>query len=301
MKRRLRKSCPFLGEEKVLYCRAFPLKKPLPFEKIYGPENLCLKGNFARCPIYRERGAEKKAPSKICPFVEVETVSYCKLFPAKKVPLSGVFELENPCTTEKHQLCPLFVALKQGDLLRERVGGTEGFTLDPSVTYLPEHYWIREVEGGHVLGLDDFAQALLGPIGGLVLPKEGDLLKKGEILLTVQGAMGKVELLSPLELEVMEINRSLKEDPLLLNRDPYGKGWILKARLMQLPHEAYKGESAHSWMRRELERIYLLVADGEIRTMLDGGDVTFGWAFEMDEKKREQAMRTFLYVKAERR
>lgn len=301
MKRKLKKSCPFLGEEKVLCCRAFPLKKPLPFEKIYGPENLCLKGNYTRCPVYRERGGEKKGSGKICPFVEVETVSYCKLFPAKKVPLSGVFELENPCTTDRHELCPLFAALKQGDLLRERIEATEGFTLDPSATYLPEHYWIREEGEGHVMGLDDFAQALLGPIRKLFLPEEGELLRKGDILLTVEGAMGKVELLSPMDIEVMEVNRGLKDDPLLVNRDPYGKGWILKARLMQLPDEVYKGESARSWMRRELERVLPLVSDSEIRTMVDGGEISVSWAFELDAEKRKEAMRAFLYVKAERR
>lgn len=301
MKRGLKKSCPFLGEEKVLYCRAFPLKKALPFEKIYGPENLCLKGNFARCPVYRERGSERKVSGKICPFAEVETVSYCRLFPAKKVPLSGVFELENPCTTDRHELCPLFAALRQGDLLRGRAEATEGFALDPSAMYLPEHYWIREEGEGYVLGLDDFAQALLGPIRKLSLPKEGEFLRKGDTLLTVEGATGKVELLSPMDLEVIKVNGALRRDPFLVNRDPYGKGWILKARFAQLPHEVYKGESAQSWMKRELERIVPLVSDSEIRTMVDGGEVSVGWAFELDAEKRREAMQAFLYVKAERR
>lgn len=296
MKRDTKKGCPFLGEEKALYCRAFPLKKPLPFDRIYGPDNLCLREGYHDCPIFKENGGGERYQGEICPFVEVETVCYCELFPAKKVPLSGVFELGNPCATERHETCPLFLAVKQGDLEGLRVAGE--WRMDPSVGLLPNHYWVRGERNVLEVGLDDFAQALIGKIRKVSF-RRGRELKKGEVILVLEGPRGQIELLSPFSGEILEVNHLLLKEPSWLNRDPYGKGWIMKVKVTELPGPIYQGEEARAWLNQERERVLSVV--GGSGTLADGGEFSPVWGSALEENVWKELVGAFLYTRRGRR
>jgi glycine cleavage system H protein len=269
MEKFLSRKCPFLEEEKVLICRAFPLKKPIPLDKVYAQENFCLKGNYWRCPVYKEVAKEKERTSHgVCPFVEVENVSFCKLFPAKKLSVSGVYELGNPCITERHQECILFLTVSRGDL---SLSTEERPYVDPNCKYLKGHFWIKEEGEGVKLGLDDFGQLLLGPVKRITLPPEGTILKKGDEFLTIETEKGVFQLLSPLEGEVRRINRELFEHPDLLNREPYGEGWILIMRILGHPFHLMSAEEAKSHIFQKLQWLSGFLCSEE--TMADGGEI----------------------------
>ena len=100
-----------------------------------------------------------------------------------------------------------------------------------SFRYSKEHEWIHGEGDLRTLGITDHAQAELGDIVFVELPKEGDCLKAMQPFGTVESVKAVSELFSPVAGEVVEVNRDLEEHPERINEDPYGKGWILRIRV----------------------------------------------------------------------
>lgn len=92
-----------------------------------------------------------------------------------------------------------------------------------------EHVWVRRCVGSDVLvGITFHAQQSLRNIEFVDLPTAGGVFAQGNIFGTVESTKACVDLICPVSGEVMEINELVQEDPSLLNRDPYGQGWLLK-------------------------------------------------------------------------
>ena len=88
--------------------------------------------------------------------------------------------------------------------------------------YTKEHEWIR-VEGEEaVVGITDYAQSQLGDIVFVECETVGDALEAGETF---------SDLYLPVAGEVLEFNEELEGEPELVNKDPYGKGWIVKIKI----------------------------------------------------------------------
>ena len=103
--------------------------------------------------------------------------------------------------------------------------------------YTKDHEWIRVDGDLGTLGITDYAQKELGDIVYLEFPEPGLALKRGEELGTVESVKAVSEIYAPVSGEVVEVNRSLTEDPdqsALVNKDPYGEGWLMKLRLSDL-------------------------------------------------------------------
>ena len=93
--------------------------------------------------------------------------------------------------------------------------------------FAEDHEWARK-EGGNIrIGISDFAQDQLGDITFAELPAIGDVLEQGEEFGTLESTKAVSELYLPVGGEVVDVNRQLEDDPGLVNRDPYGKGWIV--------------------------------------------------------------------------
>lgn len=93
------------------------------------------------------------------------------------------------------------------------------------------HEWI-EVEGKiGTIGITDFAQKELGDIVFVETPKEGQEIKGGTQMGTVESVKAVSELNAPVSGKVVEVNKELETLPQLLNEDPFGKGWIIKIEL----------------------------------------------------------------------
>jgi len=113
--------------------------------------------------------------------------------------------------------------------------------------YTKEHEWIR-VEGDEAfVGITDYAQSQLGDIVFVECETVGDTLKAGDTLGTIEAVKTVSELYLPVSGEVLEFNDALEDEPELVNKDPYGKGWIVKISVADkaqmaglLDAEAYK-------------------------------------------------------------
>ena len=97
--------------------------------------------------------------------------------------------------------------------------------------YTKEHEWIR-VEGEEaVVGIADYAQSQLGDIVFVECETVGDALEAGETFGTVEAVKTVSDLYLPVAGEVLEFNEELEGEPELVNKDPYGRGWIVKIKI----------------------------------------------------------------------
>lgn len=99
-----------------------------------------------------------------------------------------------------------------------------------NVRYTSEHEWIR-VEGDIAyVGITDYAQDQLGDIVFVDIPTVGEKLDKGETFGTIEVVKTVSDLFLPVAGEVMEQNETLADEPELVNKDPYGNGWLIKIK-----------------------------------------------------------------------
>ena len=99
--------------------------------------------------------------------------------------------------------------------------------------YTPEHEYVRRTSDPAVVevGITDFAQGELGDIVFLDLPKAGATFARMGVFGTVEAVKAVSELFSPLSGAIVESNAALEADPGIVNRDPYGAGWMIRLRL----------------------------------------------------------------------
>ncbi len=290
--------CPFLKEQKVAFCKAFPLRKLLPFDRIYAEENICATRRYTQCPIYREK-ATREGPGKNCPFLEIETVIYCEVFPIKKMIPSSCYKLECPCTSEKYPQCPLYQKMVHGDLpvREEEAKKVWGFVLRSAYYYHRGHTWMEQKGEAVRVGLDDFGQFLVGPIKAVILPKIGERIRKEEPFMEIISDGGNVRLLSPLSGTITAVNQEVIEDPELVNLDPYERGWLLEVTPDEPVLQAegvFHGQEAEGWLREESARLQRALG-GEIgTTMADGGDLLRDLRQEIGTAKWRSLINTFL-------
>lgn len=97
--------------------------------------------------------------------------------------------------------------------------------------YTQDHEWIR-VEGDMaIVGITDFAQGELGDVVFVEIETEGEDLDKGETFGTVEAVKTVSDLFMPVGGKVAELNEILADEPELVNKDPYGKGWMIKIQV----------------------------------------------------------------------
>lgn len=104
-------------------------------------------------------------------------------------------------------------------------------TSPEELKYSKEHEWVK-IEGDTVIvGITDFAQKQLTDIVFVELPEKGKKVEKGKQMAVVESVKSVSDVFSPVSGEVIEANEELANTPETLNKDPYGKGWIVKIKL----------------------------------------------------------------------
>lgn len=100
-----------------------------------------------------------------------------------------------------------------------------------NVKYSSDHEWVR-VEGNEAyVGITDFAQDELGEIVYVDVTTAGDILEQGEVFGSIEAVKTVSDLMMPVGGKVLEINSKLDDAPELVNKDPFGEGWIIKITL----------------------------------------------------------------------
>jgi glycine cleavage system H protein len=113
--------------------------------------------------------------------------------------------------------------------------------------YTKDHEWIRIEEDIAYVGITDFAQGELGDIVFIEIETEGETLKKEEVFGTIEAVKTVSDLFMPVSGEILEVNPALEESPDIVNKEPYGKGWMIKIKLSN-PSEVNELLSADNYL-----------------------------------------------------
>ena len=102
-----------------------------------------------------------------------------------------------------------------------------------NLVYTAEHEYVARTDDPSIvkIGITDYAQGELGDVVFVRLPQPGDQLEAHQAFGEIEAVKAVSELYSPIAGEVVEINSRLDDDSGIVNRDPYGSGWMVKLRV----------------------------------------------------------------------
>jgi glycine cleavage system H lipoate-binding protein len=130
--------------------------------------------------------------------------------------------------TEKQ---PALSMVRSENLSRVIPAVVAGFKVPENVSYHPGHTWALSESRELVrIGMDDFASKLAGKIDAITLPQRGRWVRQGQKVWSIIRDGKTVDMLSPIEGTVTDVNDAVVNDPDLARRDPYGEGWMVKVQ-----------------------------------------------------------------------
>jgi glycine cleavage system H protein len=97
--------------------------------------------------------------------------------------------------------------------------------------YTKSDEWLKVEDDIGTVGITDYAQDQLGDIVYLEKIKKGKKLKQGEALTTIESVKAVSDVTTPVSGEVIEVNEKVIEDASIINKEPYGEGWIAKINI----------------------------------------------------------------------
>jgi len=100
-----------------------------------------------------------------------------------------------------------------------------------NLKYTKEHEWIQVNGNEALVGITEFATSELGDVVFLEIETAGETLSAGDTFGTVEAVKTVSDLFMPVSGEVTEVNPELESAPELVNKEPYGKGWIIKIKM----------------------------------------------------------------------
>lgn len=175
---------------------------------------------------------------------------------------------------------PVFVVLtgmSGAEAIRRRLHGIMrigGLFCCDRVFYAPGHTWLqREARNRVKVGLDDLAQRLFPTPTALRLPEVGTAVRAGEPVGDVRTIGRKASIVSPVTGVVARVNDALRDDPSLVHRSPYDRGWLFAVvpsdnAFEQLP----TGDAGKTWLRSEGNRLSRFFERQLGVAAADGGD-----------------------------
>ncbi len=186
---------------------------------------------------------------------------------------------------------------------RIAVESTARFRVPEGLFYHQGHSWLRpEPDSVGIVGLDDFAQKLIGRVDSIELPAVGSRLAQGEKGWSLVVDSTPVSMLSPVDGEVVAVNQEVLRSPVILRQDPYGKGWLLKVKSFRIPADTknlLSGKLARAWMENALEKLHPIGPENMGPVLADGGAPIEGIARALGGEKWLELAKTHLLTDGE--
>jgi len=134
-----------------------------------------------------------------------------------------------------------------------------GFAVPENLRYHPGHTWALSESPNLVrVGMDDFASKLTGRVESINLPQRGQWIRQGQKMCTLHRDGVAVDMVSPIEGTVSDINQALIKDPKLALSDPYGEGWLVTVQAPD-PKTSFRnllgGALARWWTEESASRL----------------------------------------------
>jgi glycine cleavage system H protein len=99
------------------------------------------------------------------------------------------------------------------------------------IKYTADHEWIRIEGSSGIIGITDYAQGELGDIVYVDIPAAGTAMEKGKSFGTIEAVKAVSDIFAPVSGVVEEVNGGIKDHPEVINKDPYGRGWVVKIKI----------------------------------------------------------------------
>ena len=132
----------------------------------------------------------------------------------------------------------------------------EGYDMPDDLYYHKEFMWGRVTGNVMRVGLIDFAQRMSGDISFVEMPFEGDEVAQDDEVGTVETGKWVGKLFAPVSGTIKSINEKLYDDPTIINKEPYGEGWIFEIEMSD-PSELdnlMQGNTAAEWLKKEIAK-----------------------------------------------
>lgn len=100
-----------------------------------------------------------------------------------------------------------------------------------SLKYTKDHEWLKVDGDTALIGITDFAQGELGDIVFIEIETEGEQLSKHDVFGTIEAVKTVSDMYMPVSGEVIEVNPKIMDTPEVVNKDPYGEGWLIKVKI----------------------------------------------------------------------
>jgi glycine cleavage system H protein len=111
--------------------------------------------------------------------------------------------------------------------------------------YTETHEWIAVDGETATVGITDFAQAQLGDVVFLELPRQGQRLQAGDAFGVIESVKAASDLYAPVSGTVLEVNDRLAQNPELVNGDPFGEGWLIRVQVSGEPGAGLLDEAGY--------------------------------------------------------
>lgn len=172
------------------------------------------------------------------------------------------------------------------------------FRMPQGLFFHPGHAWARaDASGVLTIGVDDFAQHLVGPVAAIELPQPGAQVRRGAKGWTLKADSKAVDMLSPVTGTVVAVNRDIAQQADLVNEDPYGRGWLMKVKApggAQSLGDLLSGAAARKWIGDVADELTAAMGPQLGAVMQDGGVPVHGIARSLDEQHWDEVARRFL-------
>lgn len=166
-------------------------------------------------------------------------------------------------------------------------------TLSTNILRIPQgiffnsnHTWTHLGKtGGARVGLDDFLQHVTGRVEFKKVKNPGETIRKGDVMTEIAHNGKELKVFSPISGKIIKTNPEITESPAIVNKDPYGKGWIYEIKPDNWKGETgscYLAEEATEWSQMEMERFKEFLTGGAMRKfssepsmvmLQDGGEI----------------------------
>ena len=150
------------------------------------------------------------------------------------------------------------------------------FSVPEGLYYHQGHSWVMP-QGAELVkvGVDDFAQRLVGTTNKINLPKVGSRIEQGDVGWKLGIDAKTIDMLSPVTGDVVAVNKDIVKNPVLINQDPYGKGWLMMvkpANQRATVKNLLTGKLATAWMEETADTLRERIGGDELGTVYqDGG------------------------------
>ena len=199
----------------------------------------------------------------------------------------------------KHPVLQVAPAMRKQDATAARLRPSlvGGFSVPDNLRYHPGHTWALSESPNLVrIGIDDFASKLTGKVEHITLPQRGQWIRQGQKVWSIVRNGVKVDMVSPIEGSVSDINEAVVNDPSLATKDPYGEGWLVTVQSPDAKtnfRNLLGGALARWWTEESSMRLQRVMPNALGALAQDGGVAIDDLASTMPDEQWAKITREF--------